>query len=140
VGGCFFRDKVPVNAVIVQVEFSRLILLAPTCGENLRGEFCSYFRDGCEYFFQRRHLACGLQTFHLCLELRRSDLWFAHQLMTTFGVSDSSALGWMSHKISWLRICIRPPIDVLNPPSSSESPNRRNKVWTSVPNLIRGSS
>src|SRR6266852_3419331 len=65
---------------------------------------------------------------------------FPHQLITTFGVSASSVFGSMSHKISWLRICIRPPIDVLNPPSSSESPNRRNKVWTSVPIFNRGSS
>src|SRR5260370_40997383 len=36
----------------------------------------------------------------------------------------------------WMRV----EIDVLNPPSSSESPSNRNNVWTSVPNFIRGTS
>src|SRR6266478_9363232 len=31
-------------------------------------------------------------------------------------------------------------IDVWNPPSSSESPHSRNRVWTSVPNFNRGRS
>src|SRR5713226_7957983 len=60
--------------------------------------------------------------------------------MITSGFGTSSAFDSTSHTISWLRICITPDIDVWNPPNSSESPHKRNNVWTSVPNFILGSS
>src|SRR6266853_1762990 len=50
------------------------LLLAPTCCENLRGELCSHFRDDCEYFFQRRHLALSVQPDYFRPHLCRSHL------------------------------------------------------------------